>query len=122
MYVETNEMVSTGDAVGTITQKEMVSAGDTDISLLGQYQIFLSAKICLNLNCFGGGYSGQVKTQNTLSAKICLNLDFWGGGKLGTKSQNRVNCDFLTNFSTTPASYCIRDSLSHTTYVETNKW
>ena len=33
--------------------------------------------------------------------------------KLGTKSQNRVNWDFLTKFSTTPASYCITDSLSH---------
>ena len=37
-----------------------------------------------------------------------------------TKSQNRVNWDFLTKFPTTPASYCITDSLSHTTYVETN--
>ena len=42
-------------------------------------------------------------------------------GILGTKSQNRVNWDFLTKFSTTPASLCFTDSLSHTTYVETNK-
>ena len=81
----------------------------------------------------GGGYPPKVKPQNLLSAKICLNLKtqsaksqpnfHWGGGggKMGTKSQNRVNWDFQTKFSTTPASYCIADSLSHTTYVETNQ-
>ena len=41
-----------------------------------------------------------------------------GGGGLVTKSQNTVNWDFLTKFPTTPASYCITDSLSH---VETNQ-
>ena len=43
------------------------------------------------------------------------------GGKLGTKSKNRVNWDFLTKFPTTPACLCITDSLSHTMYVETKQ-
>ena len=68
----------------------------------------------------GGGYSPQVKSEKSWNAKICLNFNFfWGGGILGTKSQNRVNWDFWTKFSTTPASLCFTDSLSHTTYVET---
>ena len=45
----------------------------------------------------------------------------WREGEPLTKSLNRVNWDFLTKSPTTPASYCITDSLSHTTYVETNK-
>ena len=52
----------------------------------------------------GGGYSGEVKTQKPISAQICLNLN-WGEG--GTRSQNRVNWDFLTKFSTTPASQIV---------------
>ena len=31
---------------------------------------------------WGGGYSGQVKTQKSQSAKICLNINL-GGGILG---------------------------------------
>ena len=87
-----------------------------------ELKLLKSAKVCLNL-IWGGGYSGEVKTRNTQSDKICLNFNFLGGGggKLGTKSQNRVNWDFLTKFSTTPASYRITDSLSCTTYVETNQ-
>ena len=81
------------------------------------------AKICLNLNWRGvgegeGGYSGVVKTQ---SAKSCQNFHFGGGGVFWTKSQFRVNWDFWTKISTTGDSYCITDSLSHTTYVETNR-
>ena len=33
----------------------------------------------------------------------------------------RVNCRIWTKISTTPAGSCITDSLSHTTYVETNQ-
>ena len=36
-----------------------------------------------------GGYSGQVKTQNTLSAKISLNLNLGGEGILG-KSKLKI--------------------------------
>ena len=41
-----------------------------------------------------------------------------GGG--GTKYRLGVNYKIWTKISTTPASSCITDSLSHTTYVETN--
>ena len=97
-----------------------------------------SAKICLNFN-WGVSYSSEnpkcqdlpkfkfegrgcsvvVKTQ---SAKICLNFHFLGGGLFCTKSQNRV---FLSIWSKNSASLdclCITDSLSHTTYLETNKF
>ena len=107
-----------------------------------------SAMICLNMNFGVGGYSPKVKTQNTETANICLNLNFRGGvgvffqsqnskyqdlpkfsfsgggegeGTVGTKSQNRVIWNFWTKFPTTPACLCITDSLSHTTYVETNE-
>ena len=72
-----------------------------------------SAKICLNLNL--GGYS---ETENTQGAKIGLNFNF-GGGILNFRIG--VFCKIWTKFSTTPAGSCITDSLSHTTYVETNK-
>ena len=42
-----------------------------------------------------------------------------GGG--GTVPRVGALSEFWTKFSTTLASYCITDSLSHTTYVETNK-
>ena len=46
---------------------------------------------------------------------------FIGGGVFCTKLlQNRVFCGIWTKISTTPAGSCITDSLSHTTYVETN--
>ena len=81
----------------------MVSTGDTEISLHNLHDSSV---------CVGGG--GE-----WLGGDI-LGKSFFGGGG-GTKSQNRVNWDFLTKFSTTPACLCITDSLSHTTYVETNK-
>ena len=37
----------------------------------------------------GGGYSEQVKTENTQSAKICLNFNFQGGGE-GTVSKSKL--------------------------------
>ena len=106
-----------------------------------------SAKICLNFNFQGGG--GYSETEKSQSAKICLNFNFWGGGVGGwglggilklkvTKCQDLPKFQFLgggggilnfrigvfcriwTKFSTTPAGSCITDSLSHTTYVETN--
>ena len=71
---------------------------------------------------FSGGwrYCQQVKTENTQSAKICLNFNFRMGGG-GVCSESGALSEFRTKFSTTPASSCITDSLSHTTYVETNK-
>ena len=78
-----------------------------------------SAKSWPNFNGEGGGHSGVVKTQ---SGKSCPNFHFWGGGGVfWTKFQLRVKWDFWTKISTTAASYCIADSLSHTTHVETNK-
>ena len=49
------------------SMNEMISLGDTDISL--HIYIYM--------------YSPKVKTQNTQSAKICLNLNFRGGGRGG---------------------------------------
>ena len=93
-------------AFSWFTPNKKVSTRDTEISLF-----IRSPKPP------GGVYSGVVKTQ---SAKSCSNFIFqgWGGGGLlSTKSQFRVNWNFLPKISTTEASYCITDSLSHTTYV-----
>ena len=103
-----------------------------------------SAKICLNFNFQGGVLGSQnpkcqdlpkfqlgggglwlfweVKTQ---SAKICLNFHFWGRGVLEPNPRTGV---FWRIWSKTIGSmcfgslacWCITDSLSHTTYVETN--
>ena len=98
-----------------------------------------SPKICLNFNFRGGGgysvlqnrgYSvefapnfrgegGYSVTENTQSPKICLNFNFQGGGGI-LYYRIGVFCRICTKFSTTPAGSCITDSLSHTTYVETN--
>ena len=83
-----------------------------------------SAKICLNFN-WGGG----VLKSNTQSAKICLNFNFRGGGEggySGTKFQNRgvmenLDKNLLFEVNCTETCLCITDSLSHTTYVETNQ-
>ena len=44
-----------------------------------------------------------------------------GGGILKLYFRIRVFCRIWTKISTTPAGSCITDSLSHTTYVETNE-
>ena len=44
-----------------------------------------------------------------------------GGGILKLSWRIGVFCRIWTKFSTTPAGSCITDSLSHTTYVETNQ-
>ena len=59
-----------------------------------------------------------VKTQ---SAKIWPNFNYRGGGVLCTKSQNRVFLPIWSKNSGSLACLRITDSLSHTTYVETNK-
>ena len=43
-----------------------------------------------------------------------------GGGILKLYFRIGVFCRIWTKISTTPAGSCITDSLSHTTYVETN--
>ena len=43
-----------------------------------------------------------------------------GGEGRGVLFRIGVNCRIWTKSSTTPAGSCITDSLSHTTYVETN--
>ena len=89
---------------------------------------------------WGGGCSVVVKT---LSANIWLDFNWWGGGVFcssqNSKRQDLAKFSFgggevlyqipeqgvLANLSTNFAwplsgSPCITDSLSHTTYVETN--
>ena len=73
--------------------------------------------ICLNSNFRGGG--GYSVIENTHSPMIWLNFNFRGGGILYYRIG--VFCRICTKFSTTPAGSCITDSLSHTTYVETNE-
>ena len=95
------------------------------------------AKICLNFNFRGGGVTLEVKTR---SAKICLNFNFFGGGVVKTQSakiwlnfsfqggsliwnsREGLSGEFGHKFTVhTETCLCITDSLSHTTYVETNK-
>ena len=49
-------------------------------------------------------------------------LKWRGGGCSGPKSQNRVFLPILSKNSGSLACLCITDSLSHTTYVETNQF
>ena len=72
-----------------------------------------------------GEYSG-VKTENTQSGKICLNFNFrGGGGSLVWNSREGLSGEFGHKFTVwgkcTETCLCITDSLSHTTYVETNE-
>ena len=95
-----------------------------------------SAKICLIFNFFGGG----ILKSNTQSAKICLIFNFHGGGHtLEPNSRTGVfwriwakiyclrstvqkpACASLFEVNCTETCLCITDSLSHTTYVETNE-
>ena len=69
----------------------------------------------LSDNFHFGGYS------ETLRFGLSDNFHFRGGGS-ETVLQNRgYSGRIWTKISTTPAGSCITDSLSHTTYVETNK-
>ena len=78
-----------------------------------------SANISDNFHSGGGGGILQLKSQ---SAKISDNFHFRGGGGGILYCRIGVNCRIWTKFSTTPAGSCITDSLSHTTYVETNEY
>ena len=52
-----------------------------------------------------------------------LTIFILGGGEgRGVFYRIGVFCGIWTKISTTPAGSCIMDSLSHTTYVETNKF
>ena len=98
-----------------------------------------SAKICLNFH-WGGGILSQ-------SAKICLNFYFGGGGYSEVKyskcqdlpkfqlgggggvvfwnqiPEQGCSGEFGQKFTVcTETCLCITDSLSHTTYVETNEY
>ena len=71
-----------------------------------------------NFHFLGEGYS------ETLRFGLSDNFHFRGGrgGYSETVLQNRgYSGRIWTKISTTPAGSCITDSLSHTTYVETNK-
>ena len=59
-----------------------------------------------------GGYS-------VFGLGLCDNFHFRGEGR-GVFYRIGLNCRIWTKISTTPAGSCITDSLSHTTYVETN--
>ena len=75
-----------------------------------------SAKISDNFHFQGGGGILKLRSQ---SAKISDNFHFQGGGILKLYFRIGVFCRIWTKISTTPAGSCITDSLSHTTYVET---
>ena len=92
-----------------------------------------STKICLNYH-FGGEskYSKcqdlpkvqflggcVLESQNTQSAKIWLNF-IGGGGVLEPNPRTGVFWRICSKISGSLACWCITDSLSHTTYVETN--
>ena len=78
-----------------------------------------SAKISDNFHFWGRGGILKLKSQ---SANISDNFHFWGeGGILKLYFRIGVFCRIWTKISTTPAGSCITDSLSHTTYVETNQ-
>ena len=64
---------------------------------------------------FGGGILGHLG--------FGLSDNFHGGGGYSVPSYYRIGvfCVIWTKISTTPAGSCVTDSLSHTTYVETNK-
>ena len=66
----------------------------------------------------GGGFILKLKSQ---SAKISDNFHFRRVGILKLYFRIGVFCRIWTKFSTTPAGSCITESLSHITYVETNK-
>ena len=87
---------------------QMVSLGDTDISLHirilpnSKLKNTLSAKICLNMIFLGGGgcYPPKVTIQNTLNAKmICLNLNGGGGGGKNSPKVKTQSAKVLTKFS-----------------------
>ena len=61
-----------------------------------------------------GGYSG------TLGFGLSDNFHWGGGYSVPSYYRIGVFCGIWTKISTTPAGSCITDSLSHTTYVETN--
>ena len=73
-------------------------------------------KICLNFNFGGGGSLLELKSE---SAKICLTFNFREGGVVNQIPEQSVVRNLSTNFAF--ASQIVTDSLSHTTYVETNK-
>ena len=72
----------------------------------------------------GEGGGGGILKSNTQSSKICLNFNLGGGG--GGVFWNQIpeqGCsgEFGQKFTVcTETCLCITDSLSHTTYVETN--
>ena len=68
---------------------------------------------------------GGVLESQTQSAKICLNFNFRGWGWEGVLEPDLslgVNLAIWSKISGSLACLCITDSLSHTTYVETNEY
>ena len=81
----------------------------------GRYSETLRFGLSDNFHFHGGGIL-------TLGFGLFDNFHFRGGGYSETVLQNRgYSGRIWTKISTTPAGSCITDSLSHTTYVETNE-
>ena len=78
-----------------------------------------SAKISDNFHLRGGGIL-KLKSHK-VPRSLTISIFGGGGGILKLSWRIGVFCRIWTKFSTTPAGSCITDSLSHTTYVETNQ-
>ena len=65
---------------------------------------------------FGGGILGHLDLDS-----LTIFIFGWRGGGGGVFYRIGVFCGIWTKISTTPAGSCLTDSLSHTTYVETNE-
>ena len=83
---------------------EMVSAGDTDISLHIRPGQNSKTSKCQDLSKFefsgrgrGEGVFWEAKTQKPLSAKICLNLNLGGRGVFWGSQNSK--CQVLAKFS-----------------------
>ena len=76
----------------SIRVKEMVSTGDTEISLHIRSPRFRAYR--------GGGWYSGVQTENTQSAKIYLNFIYFEGGVyFGAKSENTESAKICLNFN-----------------------
>ena len=99
---------------------------------MGGYSETLGFELSENFHFLGGGGILKLLDLDSLTIFIFggysetlrfeLSDNFHGGGYSETVLQNRgYSGRIWTKISTTAAGSCITDSLSHTTYVETNK-
>ena len=80
---------------------------------------------CHSTVCFAhNAWRGGILKLKSLKVPRSAQISIFGGGEGGIlKLHFRIGviCRIWTKISTTPAGSCITDSLSHTTYVETNE-